>query len=58
MEVQAVAKSLKSGDPGRIRTSDPQLRRLMLYPTELRGRNSLLEHDLSENRFPLFGIVL
>jgi hypothetical protein len=26
------------GDPGRIRTSDPQLRRLMLYPTELRGR--------------------
>ena len=30
-----------SGDrtdaPGRIRTSDPQLRRLMLYPTELRA---------------------
>src|SRR5215208_5907732 len=26
------------GDPGWIRTSDPQLRRLMLYPAELRGR--------------------
>ena|ERR1039458_5395845 len=25
------------GDPGWIRTSDPQLRRLVLYPTELRG---------------------
>jgi hypothetical protein len=25
------------GDPGWIRTSDPQLRRLMLYPAELRG---------------------
>ena len=29
----------KSGDPGWIRTSDPQLRRLMLYPAELRGRH-------------------
>ena len=28
----------KLGDPGRIRTSDLQLRRLLLYPTELRGR--------------------
>ena len=27
----------KTGDPGWIRTSDPQLRRLMLYPAELRG---------------------
>ena len=26
------------GDPGRIRTCDPQLRRLLLYPTELRDR--------------------
>ena len=25
------------GDPAWIRTRDPQLRRLMLYPTELRG---------------------
>ena len=30
------------GDPGRIRTSDPQLRRLLLYPTELRGRNGMI----------------
>lgn len=27
----------KFGDPGRIRTSDLKLRRLALYPTELRG---------------------
>src|SRR5664280_3189963 len=26
-----------TGDPGWIRTSDPQLRRLVLYPAELRG---------------------
>ena len=26
------------GDPERIRTSDPQLRRLLLYPAELRDR--------------------
>jgi hypothetical protein len=25
------------GDPDRIRTCDPQIRNLMLYPTELRG---------------------
>jgi hypothetical protein len=29
---------LTAGDPGWIRTSDPQLRRLMLCPAELRGR--------------------
>src|SRR5688572_1035371 len=29
---------VEDGDPGWIRTSDPQLRRLMLYPAELRGR--------------------
>ena len=26
------------GDPGRIRTCDPQIRNLMLYPAELRGQ--------------------
>ncbi len=31
----------KGGDPGWIRTNDPQLRRLLLYPTELRGHISL-----------------
>ena len=30
-------KKLKS-DPDWIRTNDPQLRRLLLYPTELRDR--------------------
>ena len=28
----------KSGAPGTIRTSDPQIRSLMLYPAELRAR--------------------
>ena len=28
-----------TGDPDRIRTCDPQIRNLMLYPAELRGRN-------------------
>ena len=27
----------KNGEPETIRTSDPQLRRLLLYPTELRA---------------------
>ncbi len=27
----------KIGDPDRIRTCDPQIRNLMLYPAELRG---------------------
>jgi hypothetical protein len=26
-----------SGDPGLIRTADPQFRKLLLYPSELRG---------------------
>ena len=29
----------KTGDPGWTRTNDPQLRRLLLYPTELRDLN-------------------
>ena|SRR5438874_5948110 len=28
----------ENGDPERIRTADPQIRNLMLYPAELRGR--------------------
>ena len=28
---------MKNGDPGAIRTHDPQIRNLMLYPAELRG---------------------
>jgi hypothetical protein len=30
----------EDGDPAWIRTRDPQLRRLMLYPTELRGQTT------------------
>ena len=33
------SKLLKNGRRGWTRTSDPQLRRLMLYPPELRARN-------------------
>ncbi len=29
------------GDPGAIRTRDPQIRNLVLYPAELRGLNDL-----------------
>ena len=38
--------SLVCGVPGRIRTCDLQLRRLSLYPAELRG------HIKSEPRYP------
>ena len=33
----------KDGAPGRIRTSDPQVRSLVLYPTELRARGEEAE---------------
>src|SRR5579872_6875533 len=33
------------GAPGTIRTSDPQIRSLMLYPAELRARFSLNHSD-------------
>ncbi len=35
----AVVLSWGSGAPGWIRTTDPKLRRLVLYPTELRARS-------------------
>src|SRR5690349_21205528 len=34
------AENRESGAPGTIRTSDPQIRSLMLYPAELRARVS------------------
>ena len=40
-----------SGDPGRTRTCNPQFRRLMLYPVELRGHRNA--SDLLEPR-PLY----
>ena len=35
---------LNAGDPGGSRTPNPQFRRLMLYPVELRGRPLKLYH--------------
>jgi hypothetical protein len=34
----------KTGDPGGSRTPNPQIRSLMLYPVELRGRSPKLYH--------------
>jgi hypothetical protein len=34
---QGVGKIVRKSLPGRTRTCDPQLRRLLLYPPELRG---------------------
>ena len=40
-------------DPGGIRTHDPQLRRLLLYPTELRDhRQPLHRYDKIASRWP------
>lgn len=36
------------GAPGWNRTSDPQLRRLMLYPTELRAHAFWGHHDIRD----------
>ena len=36
------------GAPERIRTSDPQIRNLVLYPTELRAQRSLILADLGD----------
>src|SRR4051812_30010663 len=36
-----VDRVFENGAPGTIRTSDPQIRSLMLYPAELRARFSL-----------------
>jgi hypothetical protein len=41
-----------NGAPGTIRTSDPQIRSLMLYPAELRARFSLIDADLMARRHP------
>ena len=39
---------LATGDPDANRTRNPQLRRLMLYPVELRGQKYVQIHLLSE----------
>jgi hypothetical protein len=39
---------LKSGDPGRNRTDNIQLRRLTLYPIELRGLASVFDYNIMD----------
>ena len=41
--LKCVVKFFDDNDPGTIRTSDPQLRRLLLYPPELPGRDLFLQ---------------
>ena len=43
----------KNGAPGTIRTSDPQIRSLMLYPAELRAPGPLLELRGSPMKVPI-----
>ena len=53
----AEAPCLIDGAPGRIRTSDPQVRSLVLYPTELRARRSEIMRSGCQDvkpRSPLF----
>ena len=47
-----ITRKRKSGRPGWDRTSNPQLRRLMLYPIELRAHDHpcVLVKALSQNR--------
>ena len=44
-----------TGAPWWIRTTDPQLRRLLLYPTELRARRLQYLQNDSENRISEHG---
>ena len=48
-ESEAFKVLYANGAPGTIRTSDPQIRSLMLYPAELRARFSRLTGVRSEN---------
>ena len=51
VETQRRVNSLECGRPGWTRTSDPQLRRLMLYPPELRAHICFQRH--AADRFSL-----
>ena len=44
-------RSFGAGAPGRTRTFDPELRRLVLYPTELRAPVAILSHGCRASRF-------
>ena len=45
------------GDSVGIRTQDPQLRRLLLYPAELRNRPSFLKRDCKDTTFFLKTLI-
>ena len=45
------------GDPGLIRTADTQFRKLLLYPSELRGRLVVTHIALSVYRYGSAGSV-
>ena len=44
----------RNGAPGAIRTPDPQIRSLMLYPAELRVRGEAPLRPVARGRNPLF----
>src|SRR3546814_4450173 len=46
----------RSGAPGAIRTPDPQIRSLVLYPAELRVRGAVPLRTVVGGRNPLFPI--
>ena len=48
-EKQKRVRARKNGDPGAIRTRDPQLRRLVLYPAELPGHSGKSWWDILDS---------
>ena len=49
-------KEAESGEPETIRTSDPQLRRLLLYPAELRARKLILDFHWKDHHVLTFNM--
>ena len=57
--MKGMADYSSRGDPGGIRTHDPQLRRLLLYPAELPDHSVLYSHresnpDLKFRKLPFY----
>ena len=48
-QLSGTVQQAVNGDPGRIRTCNPQSRNLMLYPVELRDRRSLISTGNMKN---------
>ena len=51
-----LSRAWGSGLPDRDRTCDPQLRRLLLYPTELRAEKICSMHTQNKHKRPLMGL--